>query len=67
MTANINSERAALVLLTLPEQQDLEAKHVRLIAENKELRRKLLLFQQLFRNKERLRGVVKRLGVDVVE
>ena len=78
VTANIDSKRAALVLLTLHEQQqsvakvvtgksDLEAKNVDLIAENKELQRKLSLFQQLFRDKKLLRYVVKRLGIDVVE
>ena len=34
--------------------------------ENKELQRKLSLFQQLFRDKSRLTSVVKRLGLNVV-
>ena len=74
VTANLDNKRAALVLLTLPEQQfvakvvtkkiDLEA---RLIAENKHLQRKVSLYQQLFRDKKRLTYVVKRLGIAVVE
>ena len=33
--------------------------------ENEELRRRLILFRQLFKDKKRLKSVVKRLGIDV--
>ena len=51
---------------TTPSMSQLHQELSSLRAENASLKRKLSLFQQLFKNKNRLTSVVKRLGVKVL-
>nr|XP_045620687.1 uncharacterized protein LOC123771927 [Procambarus clarkii] len=57
-------DRVPAVLTTCSSQQVLQERN-RLKQENLDLKQKLFLFQQLFRNKERLISVVRSLGLNI--